>query len=123
MSLWIGAIAAAAGIVLFFAWGNRQTAKAHARFTANDVEMALAELLDPQAATHDAWDLFLTWPIDDPHLEAIRQECLKICRECPTVPGKDINEEGETRVAALLTDLRRRSVPGSSVSDPLPTSQ
>ena len=57
--------------------------------------MALAELLDPQAPTHDTWDLFLAWPIDDPHLEAIRQECLKISRECPPVPGKDINEEGE----------------------------
>jgi hypothetical protein len=123
LSLWATVIAAAAGIVAFFTWANRQTAKAHARFTYKDVEIALAELLDPQAHDHDTWDLFLAWPIDDPHLEAIRQECLKICRECPPVPGKDINEEGETRVAALLADLRRRSVPGSSASDPLPTSQ
>jgi hypothetical protein len=34
---------------------------------------------------------------------------LKICRECPPVTGKDINQEGETRVAALLADLRSRS--------------
>ena len=109
MTVWAAVIAAAAGIVAFFAWANRQTAKAHARFTANDVEFALAELLDPEAPTHDTWDLFLAWPIDDPHLESIRQECLKICRECPPVPGKDINEEGETRVAALLADPRRRT--------------
>jgi hypothetical protein len=62
------------------------------------------------------------WPIDDPHLEFIRQECLKICRECPPVPGKDINEEGETRVAALLADLRR-SNPGSGGADAVSTSQ
>jgi hypothetical protein len=109
LTLWAAVIAAAAGIVAFFAWANHQTAKAHARFTASDVEIALAELLDPEAPTHDTWDLFLAWPIDDPHLESIRQECLKICRECPPVPGKDINKEGETRVAALLADLRGRS--------------
>jgi hypothetical protein len=51
--------------------------------------------------------LFLAWPIDDPYLESIRQECLRICRECPPVPGKDINEEGEKRVAALVAELRR----------------
>ena len=109
MSLWAGVIAAAAGIVLFFAWANRQTAKAHARFTPNDVETALAEVLDPKAHDHDTWDLFLAWPINDPYLESLRLECLRICQECPPVPGKDINEEGEKRVAALLAELRRRA--------------
>jgi hypothetical protein len=123
LTLWAVIFAAAAGIVAFFAWANRQTAKAHARFTARDVEIALAELLDPEAQTHDTWDLFLAWPIDDSYLESIRQECLKICRECPPIPGKDINEEGEARVAALLADLRRRSNPGSGGADALSTSQ
>jgi hypothetical protein len=123
LSLWATVIAAAAGIVAFFAWANRSTAKAHARFTPKDVEIALAELLDPQAHDHDTWDLFLAWPIDDPHLEAIRQECLEISRECPPVPGKDINEEGEKRVAALLADLRRGSGLDRSGADQLPTSQ
>ena len=53
MTLWAVIIAAAAGIVAFFAWANRQTAKAHARLTARDVEIALHELLDPEAPTHD----------------------------------------------------------------------
>jgi hypothetical protein len=123
LTLWAVIIAAAAGIVAFFAWANRQTAKAHAQFTAKDVEIALRELLDPEALTHDTWDLFLAWPIDDPHLESIRQECLKICRQCPPVPGKDINEEGEIRVAALLADLRRSSDPGGGGTDALSTSQ
>jgi len=102
----MAALAAGAGIVMFFAWANRQTAKAHARFTAKDVETALAELLDPQARDHDAWDLFLAWPINDPYLESIRLECVRIWEQCPPVPGKDINDEGETRVAALLAELR-----------------
>jgi hypothetical protein len=110
-------IAAAAGIVLFFVWANRQTAKAHARFTAKDVEMALAELLDPEAPTHDTWDLFLAWPIDEPFLESIRQECLRICQECPPVPGKDINEVGEKRVGTLLANLRRRTSSSNGRAD------
>lgn len=117
MSLWAGVIAAAAGIVLVFAWANRHTAKAHARFTPEDVETALTELLDPQAHDHDTWDLFLAWPINDPYLESIRLECLRICQECSPVPGKDINQEGEKRVAALLTELRRRTYTSDGPAD------
>ena len=51
MNLWIAALAAAAAIVAFFACGKRQPAKAHARFTPRDVEIALAEVLDPKART------------------------------------------------------------------------
>ncbi len=54
---------------------------------------------------------------DDAYLESIRQECLKIYQECPPVPGKDINEEGENCVAALLADLRRRTNPSSGRAD------
>ena len=106
MNFGVPAAAAIAAIVVFFAWANRGTAKAHARFTAKDVDDALAEVLAPDARDHDTWDLFLAWPIDDPHLESIRQECLRICRDCPPVPGKDMNQEGERRVAALLSKLR-----------------
>jgi hypothetical protein len=42
---------------------------------------SLAELLGPQAHDHDTWDLFLGWPINDPYLESIRLECLRICQE------------------------------------------
>ena len=120
MSVWAAAIAAAAGIVVFFVWANGQTAKAHARFTPDNVEAALAELLDPQALDHDTWDLFLAWPIKDPYLESIRLECLRICRECPPAPGRDINEEGEKRVAALLADLRRHAERTSNAANALP---
>jgi hypothetical protein len=48
LTLWAAVLAVAAGIVAFFVWANRQTAKAHARFTTKDVEIALSELLDPR---------------------------------------------------------------------------
>jgi hypothetical protein len=106
---WLAILAAVASLATFVAWFGRGTAKAHASFAPEDVEAALSELLDPQAVSHDGWDLFLGFPINDPYLESIRQECIAICRECPPAPGKDINEEGEARVAALLADLRRRT--------------
>lgn len=108
----VGGAVAASCVVAFFAWGNRWMAKRHAQFTAKDVEDALAEVLDPNAPTHDGFDLFLSWPINDPELEAVRLECQKICRECPPAPGKDFNEEGEQRIAALLADLQRRREDG-----------
>jgi len=117
VNLWMAALVAGAGIVVFFAWVNRQTAKTHARFTPQDVETALIELLDPQTRDHDTWDLFLAWPINDPYLESIRLECLRISRECPPVAGKDINEEGEKRVAVLLAELRRRADTGRGAVD------
>ena len=110
VTLWIAVIVAAAAIValyVFVASGNRRMAKDYARSTARDVEVALEEVLDPQAR-HDAFDLFLTWPLDDPYLESIRKECLRICRECPAPRGRNMSDEGEARIAALLADLRRR---------------
>lgn len=123
IELLMAALAAAVGIVVFFAWANRQTAKAHARFTPKDVEIALTELLDPQAHDHDTWDLFLAWPINDPYLESIRLECLRICQECPPVAGKDINEDGEKRVAALLAELQRRTHGSGGAADAARVSQ
>jgi hypothetical protein len=117
LSLWAALIATAAGLAVFFVWANRQTAKAHVRFTPKDVETALSELLDPRAHDHDTWDLFLAWPINDSYLESIRLECLRICRECPPVPGRDINEEGEKRVAALLAELQRRTHGSGGAAD------
>ena len=105
----MAALAAATGIAVLIAWGNRRMARRHAGFTAEDVDQALSEFLSPDAPDHDAFDLFLSWQIDDSYLESIRQECLRICRECPPVHGKDMNEEGEQRIAALLCDLRDRA--------------
>lgn len=105
---WI-AIVVAGAVAVFFGWANRKTKKAHARFTAADVELALDEVISPDAETHDEWDLFLSWPIDDPYLESIRQRCLAICRDYPKVPGRDLSEQAEAQVLQILEELRSRS--------------
>jgi hypothetical protein len=97
------------GAVAFFTWANRATARAHARFQSKDVEAALIEVLSPDSPTHDTFDLFLAWPIDDPYLESVRQECLRIIGKTdPAPPGQDLSDEGLRRLAALLDKLRHR---------------
>jgi hypothetical protein len=99
------------GAGAFFVWANRSTARAHARFQPKDVEAALVEVLAPDAETHDAFDLFLAWPIDDPYLESVRQQCLRIVRETdPAPPGQDLSDEGRRRLAGLLHALRDRDI-------------
>lgn len=109
---WILALVVVAGIGLLFFWGDRRSARVHARWQANDVEEALAEVVSPYAGNLDTWDLFLAWPIDDPHLESIRQRCLAIVRECPPRhPRQYLSHEGVAKVAALLEELRSRRTP------------
>ena len=105
MFIWITALIV--GVVAFFTWANWATSKAHARFQSRDVEEALAEVLSPDAQTHDEFDLFLAWPIDNPDLESIRQRCLRIIEETGDAPsGQDLTDEGMKRIAALLQELR-----------------
>jgi len=105
-----GLIVVVVAIVAFFAIANRKTAADHRRFTAKDVELALAEVISPDSRDHDAWDLFLSWPIDDAYLESIRQRCLAIVNEDRSPPpGKDISPEAESKVQALLNELRESS--------------
>ena len=94
MNLWMVVLAAAVAVVAFFVWANRQTAKAHARFTLRDLEIALVEVLDPHARTHDTWDRFLAWPINNPYLESVRQACQRIFQECPGGHGKGHQRRG-----------------------------
>jgi hypothetical protein len=114
--IWIAAFAIiSTGIVAFFTWANRSTAKAHARFQVADVREALQEVVAPDAQFHDTWDLFLAWPIDDPYLESVRQRCLTIVKECSAGhTGADMNEEGENRVRAILHELHDLSRSGPS---------
>jgi hypothetical protein len=112
----VAVLAAASGLAALLYWANRKFAKAHSRFTPTDVEIAVAEFLDPSAPDHDTFDRFLQRPIDDPYLESIRLQCLTIRQEYPPSAGKDINEEGAKRIAALLAELRRRLNPAAGRS-------
>jgi hypothetical protein len=59
-----GALVAFSAWAAFFRWKQRLAARAHARFTATDVEAALCAILGPDY--HGNFDEFLIWPIDDP---------------------------------------------------------
>jgi len=89
-------LAAVAG---FFAWANSQTRCAYARSTRSDVEAALEEFVSPTSAYHDHWDLFLSHPIDDPHLESVRQRCQPFA-------GRDADTAAKDQVRAILAELR-----------------
>ena len=92
-----------ASIALFFIWANWHTARTHARFQRKDVEEALAEFISPATTYHDAWELFLAWSIDDPQLESIRQQCIRIDQD--ESPGG--RAAAIAQVAALLDELRQ----------------
>jgi hypothetical protein len=98
-----------AGATIFFWLANRATRQIHAAFGPKEVVTALQCVLD-DSECHDEWDLFLSWPIDDPHLESIRQQCHEILRTSARPQrGEDISEDGKNRVRTLLRDLRERS--------------
>jgi Tfp pilus assembly protein PilE len=88
--------AASAG---FFAWANSRTRRAYARSTLSDVEAALEEFVSPDSRDHDTWDLFLSWPIDEPYLESIRQRCQAFA-------GHDADPAAKDQVRAILGELR-----------------
>lgn len=95
-----------AGGAIFFALANRATRRRHAGYGRIEVESALQCVLD-DTEWHDAFDLFLTWPIDDPYLESIRKQCHEIVRTSPPArPGEDISVEGKDRIRAILRGLR-----------------
>jgi hypothetical protein len=98
----VGFLVVIGGLVLFFTWANRMTAKSHARFTPKDVEAALVEFVSPESRYHDDWDLFLSWPIDDPRLESIRQECVRIA----VGSSDERDREAVRRVEEILVQLR-----------------
>jgi hypothetical protein len=83
----------------FFVWANTRTRRQQARFDPKDVETALEEFVSPDSRDHDAWDLFLSWPIADPYLESIRQRCQSFA-------GHDVDPTAKDHVRAILAELR-----------------
>jgi hypothetical protein len=97
-----------AAIAAVFIIGNRNAALAHAGVSARDVEDALEEVVSPESEYHDAWGLFLSWPIGDAELESIRQRCLAIVSNDTPPPGRDLSYGAEREIKALLQELRQR---------------
>lgn len=93
------------GVAAFFAWANRLTRSAHARFTHRDVQAVLEDAIGT-ADYHDDWDLFLGWPIDDPYLDSVRQRCIQISNQYGgPAPGGD---EFVARLKPILEELKNR---------------
>jgi hypothetical protein len=104
----VGLTVVIALVALVFILGSRATAQAHVCFTAADVEEALTQVISPDAASHNVWDVFLSWPIDDPYFESIRQRCLDIVKNDEPPPGRDLSYGAERQIKALLVELRSR---------------
>jgi hypothetical protein len=91
-----GAIVLIVSVVVFFAWSNVETRRTHASSTREDVRYAVENCLGLNDHHHDAWDLFLAWPIDDPYLESVRQRCLRVWDEHGPEPvGARLRQELE----------------------------
>jgi hypothetical protein len=90
----------------------RKARQVSVHLTRRDVESALANVLDLDGSgTHDAFDLFLASPIDEPYLESIRQECIAVLkqnRHQKPAPGRDLCEADEQWVREKLRGLQTR---------------
>ncbi len=95
-------------VVVFFTATNLWSKWRYSKSTLADVERALLDVLEPGGGL-GAWDLFLSWPIDDRYCESVRQRCIQIAAEHRgTGPGEAITAEGLRKVAALLEEVRER---------------
>jgi hypothetical protein len=108
MSIFTIILLIAVSVAGFFVWANHKTQRRHARYTQSDVVKALEEIISPNSETHDTWDLFLNWHIDDPYLESIRQKCLRVVRDCPPQTStEDISRSGIDHIRSILEELHR----------------
>jgi hypothetical protein len=101
-----GLAAITAVVIAIFILGSRTTALHHARFTPAEIEEILLAVVSPESDYHDAWHVFLSWPIGDDYLESIRQRCLTIVEADAPMPGRDLSPGAEREVRALLAELR-----------------
>jgi hypothetical protein len=77
--------------------------------TTEEVIQEIAKFLNRVGGAYD-WDDFLTIPINDPMLDAIRIECLDLRENYP--PGKKrqyCSDEGLKRLEVILSDLKTKA--------------
>ena len=84
--------------------------------TINEVTFALRNALDLDGfGLHDKFDMFLSRPIADPHLESMRKEILHVVSiEGQPIPGRDFGPRGEECLRRNLQQLERGIAPMSS---------
>lgn len=92
-------------LVPFFFWLARRTAHP----TRADVADTLEALLNGTGRRHD-WDVFVSRPLADPHLEAIRTRCAHLPLQFPPQrPGQYCSDAGMQTIRSLISELRQGS--------------
>lgn len=95
-----------ATIIAFFTWAEHQAKATHAQFQTKDVISALNNFISDSSTDHDEFDMFVSFPIDDPYLESIRQKALYYCRKFPGTETQDISPEGAKEIERLIHELQ-----------------
>ena len=105
----------AAAIILLFYLSGRRARENNASMSIVDAIEALEEAID-NSARHDRWDDFLSRPIKDPFLEAIRLRALQIAEDAVQEPGRDISLAATEQLRLLLAELSPYSEQGGGVN-------
>lgn len=96
-------------LIVVLLWGGRKTKAQNAALSKGQVEAALENLISDDSCCHDAFDLFLAFPINDGYLESVRKRCIEIAQKYPGEPGQDISPEGGQQIAMLLRELHAQT--------------
>jgi len=95
-------------VVLAFVAMNFLSKRRHSQ-TPSDVARALEDFVNGTGSRWD-WDDFVSHPIQDPALEAIRVRCLTLDREFPPEkPGQFCGERGRDILREYARQLRQES--------------
>lgn len=78
----------------------------------------VAEILQARIAPDGdwpVWDAFISTPIADPELDAIRRECLELADHHPAPDPPWLDAEAIARVDGLIAELRNRPRRGTEI--------
>jgi hypothetical protein len=85
---------------------DKETMKIH--LNRIEVMKAIEDFLNHQDGEWD-WDDFISIPLDDPELEAVRMECLHLPDKFPpALKNEFCNKKGIERLAEIFQGLRQR---------------
>lgn len=92
--------------VAFFTWARIKAKSQHASFDKSDVISALNNLISDESTDHDEFDMFISWPINDPYWKAIRQKVIKITSKYSKSVNRDISIEGVNEIKCLIYEIQ-----------------
>ncbi len=92
-------------VLLLCYFSGRRVRENHAFLSISEAVAALEEAVD-NGAGHDRFDDFISWPINDPYMEAIRLRALQITLDAVEEPGRDLSVAATEQLQLLLSELR-----------------